>query len=131
MFFLQTLYFLKRRSMDGLKPARPCLRAVSIPLNGCLHWVVNVFFAPPLTLVFRRYLLHLFSSSFPLSNLLTHERAAIILLGVLFRRSITTHPSPLRPYAFNYIPTHSGIPAPFHVGQMSRVVAYIVISVNV
>ena len=95
--------------MDGLKPARPCLRAVSIPLNGCLHWVVNVFFAPPLTLVFRRYLPHRFSSSFPLSNLLTHERAAIILLGVPFRRSITTHPSPtsairfqLYPYTFGY-----------------------------
>ena len=67
------------------------------------------FLSPPLTLVFRRCLPHLFSSSFPLSNLLTDERAAFILLGVPFRRSITTHPSPtsairvqLYPYTFGH-----------------------------
>ena len=69
-------------------------------------------FPPPFTLVFRRCLPRLFSSSFPLSNLLTHERAAIILFGMPFRRSITTHPSPtsairfqLHPCTFGYTGT--------------------------
>ena len=50
--------------MDGLKPARPCLRAVGIPLNGCLRWVANLFCLHPSLLssvvAYRAFFLHLF-----------------------------------------------------------------------
>ena len=116
--------------MDELKAARPCLRAVGIPLNGCLHWVENVFLAPPLTLVFRRCLPRLFSSSFPLSNLLTHERAVLRLLGVPFRCSIR-HLCSHSINASSIITLHIRTQVPTRSGKLSRVVACVVISVNI
>ena len=91
---------------------------------------VSFFLHPSLlssVVAYRAFFLHLFP--YPIFSP-TKERPSSCLacpFGVPLR---SIHP-PLRPYAFNYIPTHSGILTPFRVGQMSRVVAYIVISVNV
>jgi len=117
--------------MDELKAARPCLRAVGIPLNGCLHWVENMYlFPPPFTLVFRRCLPRLFSSSFPLSNLLTHERAVLCLLGVPFRCSIR-HLYSHSINASSIVTLHIRTQIPTRPGKLSRVVACVVISVNI
>ena len=112
MFFLQTLYFLKRRGMDGLKPARPCLRAVGTPLNGCLCRVANASCRHPLLLssvaAYRTFILPL--SFYPIFSPTKEPPSPFGLacpFGVPYGSLLFT-----RQYAINTYPAHFGVFAP-------------------